>query len=347
MMTIKIIFKEKVYFFLFVMGLLINVSCNQSNNKVSNMDKFHDKDTLAPVVHYIDEATKQIDLVEMDNFYIIQNDVDAHQNQLDVYDNKTFKYLYGFAVKGHGNNEIMALDILQTPNGDTLEVIDQSKYKIVKYKITKNGAKIVNDLFLKLPTMGPLQEIYRQNDSIVIFSTLDRVLQTFNTRTNKAIFTYNVCDSLGIDIEHQNEADFHFVLHKNQLALGFRHINSLLLGKIDGQGRILIPKIKAIKQNIGAADTERYYYSYIDMNDKYIMAQYMGYKPSFVPKVANIKMFNPQFELEIYKSDMSPYKHIVPKSDILRCKLAKHGAKILSWDYMKPNGNIMLFNFSK
>lgn len=37
----------------------------------------------------------------------------------------------------------MAMDMVQNPNGDTLEIIDQAKYKILKYKVTSQRQSLL------------------------------------------------------------------------------------------------------------------------------------------------------------------------------------------------------------
>ena len=76
------------------------------------------------------------------------------------------------AVKGHGPNEVIALDMLQNPHGDTLEIIDQAKYKVFKYLLRNDKATLIGVNNLKMKAAGPLQEIYRHNDSILVFNTL-------------------------------------------------------------------------------------------------------------------------------------------------------------------------------
>lgn len=85
-------------------------------------------------------------------------------------------------MKGHGPNEVIALDMLQNPHGDTLEIIDQAKYKVFKYLLRNDKATLIGVNNLKMKAAGPLQEIYRHNDSILVFNTLDGRLQTYNDK---------------------------------------------------------------------------------------------------------------------------------------------------------------------
>ena len=340
--------KRKQATMLLMMGvnliILILSSCGKNKDHVSNSDLFQSRDTLKPIVKYLDGSSKMMDIVTMDNYYIVLNEVEAHEAQLAVYDKKTLKYLYSFIEKGHGNNEVIALEMLQNPKGDTLEVIDQAKYKIIKYQIGRDKAKILGDLFLDIPNVGPLQEIYRLNDSVIVYNDLDETLNTVNTKNSKIISTYNVRDSLGLKEENKDVADFHFVFYDNKLCLGFRRINALTLGKVDDMGKIDIANMEDVKSKIDKSD-DRIYYWFVDMNHDYILAQYMGYNPGFISRAANIKLFAPKYEMEIYSSNLKPYKHVIPKVDILRCKIAKNGRNIYSWNPMDDNSNILKFSY--
>jgi len=326
--------------------LVIFTSCNNSGRRESNINIFNDKDTLASKIKYIEGCSKQIDLVPTKNYYIVQSDVEANHEQLSVYEKKTEKYLYSFAVKGHGKNETIAMDMFQTSKDDTLEIIDQAKYKILKYKIHRDSTELISEKFIKLKNVGPLQEVYRHNDSIIVFNTLDCKLQTYNDLTNSIVSVYDVCDSLGIEKSKKDIVNYHFAYYENKICLGFRHFNSITMGHIDNDGMIVIPNIKDLKDKAEKADKDKYYYAFVSMNGNNIIAQYMGYSLGFVKKMAsNYNLFSPQFEIEIYTTDLKPYKHVMVDTDILRCKLSDGGNSFYSWNPLDVKGNILVFKY--
>jgi hypothetical protein len=94
-------------------------------------------------------------------------------------------------------------------------------------------------------------------------------------------------DSLGLDAEHRNFADYHFAYKKNKICIGFRFINAIAVGGVDNFGEIKISEIKAVKDKIDLSGSKRIYYSFVDMNDSNILAQYMGYEPGFISKASN------------------------------------------------------------
>lgn len=327
--------------------LMIFFSCKDSVGIESNISMFDSKDTLYPQIKYIEGCSKQIDLVLMDNYYIVQSDVEANHRQLSVYDKSTNKYLYSFAVKGHGKNETIAMDMFQNPIGDTLEIIDQAKYKILKYRIHRDSTEFISERFLKMTNIGPLQEVYRLNDSIIVFNTLDCKLQTYNDLSYKTISVYDMCDSLGIEKSKKDLADFHFAYYQNRISLGFRHINSIITGYISNDGKITIPNLKEIRTLAKKTDKDKYYYAFVSMSENYIIAQYMGYSLGFVKKMAsNYSLFNPKFEIEVYSKDLKPYKHVITSVDILRCKIVSGENAFYSWNPLDGKENIMIFNLN-
>lgn len=174
---------------------------------------------------------------------------------------------------------------------------------------------------------------------------MDRDLQTYNEKKEKSVFVYNMLDSLGLDAEHRNFADYHFAYKKNKICIGFRFINAIAVGGVDNFGEIKISEIKAVKDKIDLSGSKRIYYSFVDMNDSNILAQYMGYEPGFISKASNYKLYSPKFEIEIYSLNLIPYKHIVPKTDVLRCKINPNGHCFYSWNPLDAKENLLKFNY--
>lgn len=325
--------------------ILLNTSCSRSSGKESNLEIFHLKKTLSPKVQYLEGSSKQIDLLFLEHYYIIQSEVKAGQKQLAVYDLKSNEYLYSFVAKGHGQNEVIALDMFQNSKGDTLEIIDQAKYKTFMYKVGRKHASLLKTNYLKLPSVGPLQEVYRHNDSVIVFNTLDGKLQTYNEDRNKIIFVYDICDSLGVESKDRGLISYNFAYFKNSLCIGFRHINALLKGEVKEHGKVIISDINKVKKQLSKSDVKKYYYSYVDMNDGVILAQFMGYEMDFISKAESFVKFSPKFEIEIYSLNLNPKIHIVSQNDMLRCKLSKTRNCFYSWDPLDAKENISIYNY--
>lgn len=320
------------------------VACRH-DGRVSNSAKFTNIKHVTPKQTVINGHGVLNDILYLENYYLIHNDIKQEGNQLSVYDKRTNKFLYSFAAKGHGENETIAMDMIQTYHGDTLEIIDQAKYKIIKYVIGRKQANMLNKKFLSFANSGPLQEVYRLNDSILIFSTLDARLITYNDSKNKIVSECNFCDSLGIPRELNEQVKFHFSCFNNQLCIGFRHINSILIGNVDN-GIIKIPELKNLEEQARVADVEMIYYVYVDISENFVLGQYMGYKPGFIEKVAgNYSSYSPKFELEVYTKDLKAYQHIQTTTDVLRCKLSKDSNEIYSWNPLASESNIVRVSF--
>lgn len=343
--------KEKVFSIFLFLGMFIALlfsACAKNGQNQSNIDKFLIKDTITPQIRYIESNGNMSDIVILDDYYIIQSDVKSHMNQLSVYNKATDEHLYDFAMRGHGAEETIALDMLQNPQSDTIEIIDQSKYKILKYHITKDSATLIGKEFLKLPSIGPLQEVYRHNDSIIVFNTLDSRLIAFNDISNMIISEINFADSLKAGGKSFEELNYHLAYCGGKICLGFRHFNLLVYGTINNAGHIQINDFQMLKHYSQDADMNIFHYIYVDMNEEHILAQYMGYNPGFIQKMAtNYKMFSPKFDIEIYSADMTPFKHIVSSTDILRCKLDRdlNHNSIYSWNPLESKENILKFEY--
>lgn len=323
--------------------MFVLFSCNNNDSHFSNASNFKVKKNINPAISYIEGCSNPIDIVVMDKFIIVQDEVKAGRNQLYVYDKTNNKLLYSFAMKGHGNKETMAMDMIQTTKGDTLEIIDQAKYKVFKYRIESNKAEILSSKILKFENVGPLQEVYRFNDSIIVFNTLDNVLCVYNDVSNKTISEYNVSDSIGA--KDTDVANFHFAFYKGKICIGFRHINALVLGEIGIDGKIGTNDIDKVRRLAHKADKKMMYYAYVNMNERNIVAQYMGYAPGFIKKMAtNYNMYAPKFELEVYSTSLIPLKHLTLSTDILRCKTDMAGRKAYTWNPLESKTNILRFD---
>ncbi len=330
-------------YILLLLYVFVLFSCNNNLSHVSNASNFKTKKNVVPSISYIKDCNNPVDIVLTDKYYILQDEVKTNQNQLYVYDKKNNNFLYSFAMRGHGHMETIAMDMIQTPKGDTIEIIDQAKYKIIKYCLKSNNAEIVSNKVLKYENVGPLQEVYRVNDSTIIFNTLNNLLCVYNDVSNKIISEYNITDSLRIADE--DVANFHFAMHGKKICIGFRHINAITLGEIGIDGKIVIDNIEKVQKLARISDKKMLYYAYVNMNEKNIVAQYMGYAPGFVKKMAtNYNMYAPKFEMEIYTTSLMPLKHITLSMDMGRCKTDISGTKAYTWNPLESKTNIIQFD---
>lgn len=326
--------------------LCCTIACNNDKEHFSNSSKFSNQESIEPSVCFIEEDLNIVDFIELENFYVVQNDVETENNQLFVYNKSNKKFLYSFAMRGHGHDETIAMDMIQNARGDTIEIIDQAKYKTFRYCVTPDKAILINSKIIKYNNSGPLQEVYRVNDSILIFNTLDGKICTYNDSTSRVVYEYDICKKMGLERTDRESYNFHFAYNDTKLCVGFRHINSLVIGEVTQDAQIKFNGFDNVLQKLKDIDKEVIYYAYVSMNNKNIMGQFMGYAPGFIQKVAsNYKMFSPKFELEIYSPNLVPQKHIVLKSDVLRCKLSTNNNIVLSWNPLAPKENILHFKY--
>ena len=325
--------------------LFCMIACN-NNKKISNSIKFANKESVEPSVCFIEGSPNIVDIVELKDFYIVQNDAEMQNDQLYVYNRSDNKFLYSFAKRGHGHDETVAADMIQNAKGDTIELIDQARYKIFRYHVTPEKAVFLNSKIIKHENVGPLQEVCRINDSIIIFNTLDGRICTYNDSALKVICEYDVCKEMGLERKDRELYDFHFAYNNWKLCIGFRHINALVVGDVSPDGQIKLNGLGNILKKTKDIDKEVIYYTYVSMNNRNIMGQFMGYAPGFVKKIAsNYKMYSPKFELEIYSQNLVPIRHFVLKSDVLRCKLSTKDNMVLSWNPLASKENMVHFKY--
>lgn len=338
---------KQIYFHhTIVWCLLCIVACNENSSHITNCSNFDCSETVEIEPTFIDGCTNTIDIVQLDNFYVIQSDVKMQNNQLSVFRKSDNKCLFSFAMRGHGHDETVAMDMIQNAEGDTLEIIDQARYKILRYLITTEKAVLLSSKIINYDNAGPLQEVYRVNDSIIIFNTLEGKLCTYNDSLSRVVCEYDLCEKMKVNRKESESINFHYAYHNGKLCLGFRHINALLIGEVTDEAQIILHGVDNIIKTTEDIDKNMCYYAYVDMNDMNIMGQFMGYAPGFIKKMAsNYNLYSPKFEIELYSHDLTPQKHLVMKSDVLRCKLMPEDKVIFSWCPMESKENIAFHHY--
>lgn len=164
----------------------------------------------------IDEVLKPIDMCMNDNYLCILSEEKGNGDQIFVFDADDLDFKYKFARRGTGPEETLALDMVKTFHGDTLDLIDQANYRKLSYLLTDEKPIFIGENHLTLPPMGPLQEVYRINDSILIFNNSWGDLITYNDNAGSIIDQVNLFTHRGMD---ENEAkrfgSFHFAIQDN------------------------------------------------------------------------------------------------------------------------------------
>ena len=325
--------------------IVVLCSCQNGETRMSNDMTFPKVTEITPKKIILKENIRPIDIVFSKNYIIVQNEVESDGQQLYVYDASTHVFLYSFANRGNGHYETMALDMVQNPIGDTLKIIDQARYKILSYVLDNDTAKLIGEDRIKMKSQGALQEVYQHNDSIILFYTLENKIYTYNINNHEVVDEFmfpNIFDDLSIQ-EQKEILNFHLAYNEGLLCVAFRHLNCLTVGYIDNENKIMVnvDRLKAHKND--AIDNGILYYMYVDMNEDYIIAEYMGYKLSMLSRFTKsvLPKADFRFYLECYDTELNPKLFIKPTSDIFRIKINSRDRSIYSWDIFDKNENLL------
>ena len=329
----------------FYVVIAVLCSCQSNDTRLSNESVFPIVKEAIPQKIVLKEYIRPVDIVFSENYTIVQNEVERDGQQLYVYDADMRAFLYSFANRGNGHYETMALDMVQNPIGDTLKIIDQVKYKILSYVLDNNTARLIGEDMIKIKSQGPLQEVYQHNDSILEFYTLENKIYTYNINSHKVVDEFMFPNIFGnLSAKEQKEIlNFHLAYNKGHLCVAFRHLNCLTTGYIDDENRLVINVDRFKEHKNDAIDNGILHYTYVDMDEKHIIAEYMGYKLSMLSRFSKsvLPMADFQLYLECYDTELNPKCFIKPTSDIFRIKFNSKDKSVYSWDIFDKDDNLL------
>jgi len=338
----------KVYILICVVLL---ASCSESIDRVVNKI-FPQELVLAPELYKINEVLKPVDIVVLDDYLIIQNEIIPNADCFFVYTLDSLRFLYSFARNGHGPEEFIAPALVQNDSGNYLSVFDQASFKLIKYEIGKESASLATKCRILTKDKRPWQEIYYRNDSILVFSTLNNRIQTYNMNTKALVdsfsFLSNLKELMEENYNHSFE-NFHFACYDERLIVGFNFMNKIVGGTIEDNGKIEMeeaeinfeaPLDKSIFNN-------RYYYMYTTLTSDLAFAQYVGYIfRDLQPFPLNIGRRRFDMLLEVYNSRQDPIAILDLQHNILRCKVDECRRKIYTWNMLEDFDNLMVYDYS-
>lgn len=331
--------------------LLIVLSCDDSSQRIVN-DTFSNKYKLNPIQYEVDEIIKPVDIVILDDYLIIMNEIMPKENIFFVYSLSSFKFLYSFANKGRGPQDYIAPELLQNPSGNYLSVFDQATSKLLKYEIEENKESIVEEQVIEIEDRSPLQEIYYHNDSVIIFSTLDNKIQSYNLSTNKIVdsfqFETNLKENMGRDYNLSFDG-FHFAYNDQSIIVGFYYLNKLIRGEVDDIGNITMIESVIECENIPKKSIydNTLYYMYVYLYSDFIFAQYSGYLfKDLQPFPINLEKRKFDMLLEVYNRDGEPIALIDLQHDFLRCKIDEKNKRIYTWNLFEDFDYLLTYDYS-
>lgn len=334
----------------FAISILILSGCQNTGDKIeSKYQKEYDNPTLKEFE--INEVLKPIDIALNDNFLCILDEDNGEEGHIFVFDADNLDFLYKFARKGNGPEETLALDMVKTFRGDTIDLIDQANYKKLSYLLSEKGANLIKSKHLDIPNMGPLQETYWVNDSVLIFNTVNGDIITYNDNNDTIIDRINISSMIeDMDKNDVNKfGKFSFSIQDKEVVIGLRSINELFKMRLDDGFKFIIPKDKSISaKDINLHDHyDNYgYYSFVNSGKEYILAQYYGYKiKNLQPLFLNPSGHNLKYDFLLLDADLNPIRKFHVDTDILRIFLDEKRKRIYYLEAFEDFDNLKYIEF--
>ena len=326
-----------IYFFIiqmhkpsiYVKNLLLTAIAFLMSACPSSGDKIDSKFNIEPEVPEIQEmkvteVLKPIDITFNNDYLCVLHEEKAKGDQIYVFDPENLHFLYSFAKRGSAPDETLALDFMKNLRGDSIDLIDQANYKKLTYRLTPDSAVLVESKYLELPPLGPTQEAYWVNDSIMIFNTLDGSLLTYDDRSNRIIDQLNLTDFISDLPEDANKsvASFNFSIDGKEIFVGMRAFNELLKLGLDDDYRFTKDNtlsLSAHQINVDKITDNYNYFAFISGGKDNVVAQYYGRKAKDLqPFPININGSNLKFDLIVLDDDLNPLHLYQTDSNILR-----------------------------
>jgi hypothetical protein len=324
-------------YILIILSLAILCSCGSSEQRTDSKFNVSTEESIIQSIK-IDQILKPLDIAIGDDYLCILHDETSNEEQIYVYDAENLDFKYKFARKGLGPKETIALDMVKTLRGDTLDIVDQANHKRLTYLLTDNGPSFLEESTILIPNKGPLQELYWVNDSTLIFNTTMGDLITYNTNRDAIIDQINISDNIDChdDDYKRTISSFHFSVQNNNVIVGMRNFNvmyKIRLNKSCQFDRKDIPNLSSDGLNLDNMYDNVVYYVYINTGSNFILAQYYGLKmKSLQPFPVNLGKRIFRYELILLDSQLKPIKKYCPNVDIVRVFLDEKRQRIYFWD---------------
>ena len=132
-----------IIFFSILLLVLLFPGCKQNADRIYNPE-FQKIYKIEPDFHKINEIIRPVDMIVLDDYLVIQNDILPNERCLFVYNLETLDFLYSFVNCGNGPEEFLAPALVQNDKENFLTLLDQASMKVIKYKLTDEKAEIIN-----------------------------------------------------------------------------------------------------------------------------------------------------------------------------------------------------------
>ena len=101
-----------IIFFSILLLVLLFPGCKQNADRIYNPE-FQKIYKIEPDFHKINEIIRPVDMIVLDDYLVIQNDILPNERCLFVYNLETLDFLYSFVNCGNGPEEFLAPALVQ------------------------------------------------------------------------------------------------------------------------------------------------------------------------------------------------------------------------------------------
>jgi len=342
---------------LLLLVLFSLVSCVNVNDKkkrvINNHSPLHK--SIFSEKKKVNEIFNPIGMAILQDYYIFQNEFGSFNDCFFVYTIKDFKFCYSFGAIGQGKDEFIAPRIFNNNKENSLSIFDSAYNKIYTYEITPEKEVIVSNENID-KCVYPVQEISYVNDNSIVFlvmSNEDVTLYSYSIEDKTIVdsmrFDTGFKDLLGKDFSPIYN-NFRFSNLNNKIVISFHYINDIFITEVDINGNFTkrehefknnhLDSRKSIYDNI-------LYYSFSSAEEKYIFAQYYGYKfKRLAPFPINLGERSFDFLIEVYNWEKQPIAILELDDNFFRIFMDNKNKKILTWNPLKDFNYLSEYDIS-
>lgn len=317
--------------------IAINCACSSTNERIEFRDDLV-KETPDISEFEITEILKPLYITFNDNYLCILHEEKQQGEQIFVFDAETLDFKYKFAKRGMGPEEIIALDMVNTSRGDTIDLINQANYKKHTYLLTENGPQFIKESTINIPPAGPLQETYWLNDSILVFNTSNMDLILYDDNANRAIESINISDFINCEDKDllKQIGTYHFSVMNGNVIVGLRFFKTLLEIPITDKYTFDVTNIQPIDcSNIDVDNLYNNYnfFAFVASGDNNLVAQYYGKRLKCLqPFPRNIDGQDLYYNIMVFDQNLKLLHTFELDTPILRVFFDEKRGRIYFWN---------------
>jgi hypothetical protein len=333
---------------------IVMLHCCKNNAKRISVinDEFPQKLQLYAEKIKINEVLKPMELISIEDFIVIQNEYLPSEKCFYIYDKNTYQFCFSFGQLGQSgaNDEFVAPRLVHNCKENILQIFDQATRLMYSYTISKKEAILLKQERINDGDRLPLQKISNVNDSILIFLTSQRELCCYNLSRGMIVDKFNFKTTIKNEVEHYNPAleGFSFSNSNTNIFVCFNFMNILQKGVLDDRFHFDFNAHEISSSEIFHKNMydNTFYYSFVNISDKYIFAGNFGYSfLSLQPFPVNTgkRYFEPH--IEIYDLDMNKIALLELDNNLFHCDVDEKQKIIYTWNPLEDFDHLLVYKY--